>query len=252
MLEVSGLTVRFGGVTALHDVELVVDDGAVCGLIGPNGAGKTTLFNCVSRLVDPAAGSIRFDGTEVLHRKPHQIAALGIARTFQHLALVPAMSVRENVMLGAHYRGRSGFAAAALHLPMVRSEERAMAADAEEALRRVGLQELADRPVAGLAYGQLKRVELARAICERPRLLALDEPASGLSHGEVDELAKLLKRLAEELKLTLLIVEHHMGLVMRVCDQVVVLDFGQVIAAGPPDEVKRNERVIEAYLGAPA
>jgi branched-chain amino acid transport system ATP-binding protein len=252
VLEVSGLTVRFGGVTALHDVELVVDDGAVCGLIGPNGAGKTTLFNCVSRLVDPAAGSIRFDGTEVLHRKPHQIAALGIARTFQHLALVPAMSVRENVMLGAHYRGRSGFAAAALHLPMVRSEERAMAADAEEALRRVGLQELADRPVAGLAYGQLKRVELARAICERPRLLALDEPASGLSHGEVDELAKLLKRLAEELKLTLLIVEHHMGLVMRVCDQVVVLDFGQVIAAGPPDEVKRNERVIEAYLGAPA
>jgi branched-chain amino acid transport system ATP-binding protein len=252
VLEVSGLTVRFGGVTALHDVELVVDDGAVCGLIGPNGAGKTTLFNCVSRLVDPVAGSIRFDGTEVLERKPHQIAALGIARTFQHLALVPSLTVRENVMLGAHYRGRSGFAAAALHLPMVRSEERAMTEDADEALRRVGLEDLADRPVEGLAYGQLKRVELARAICEKPRLLALDEPASGLSHGEVDELAKLLKRLTEELKLTLLIVEHHMGLVMRVCDQVVVLDFGQVIAAGSPDEIKQNERVIEAYLGAAA
>jgi branched-chain amino acid transport system ATP-binding protein len=252
VLEVSGLTVRFGGVTALHDVELAVDDGAVCGLIGPNGAGKTTLFNCVSRLVDPVEGSIRFDGTEVLERKPHQIAALGIARTFQHLALVPALSVRENVMLGAHYRHRSGFLAAALHHPMVRREERAMTEDAEDALRRVGLEQLADRPVEGLAYGQLKRVELARAICERPRLLALDEPASGLSHGEVDELARLLKRLSEELKLTLLIVEHHMGLVMRVCDQVVVLDFGQVIAAGPPEEIKRNERVIEAYLGAAA
>jgi branched-chain amino acid transport system ATP-binding protein len=135
---------------------------------------------------------------------------------------------------------------------MVRREERAMTEDAEDALRRAGLEQLADRPVEGLAYGQLKRVELARAICERPRLLALDEPASGLSHGEVDELAKLLKRLSEELKLTLLIVEHHMGLVMRVCDQVVVLDFGQVIAAGPPEEIKRNERVIEAYLGAAA
>src|SRR5215203_4535324 len=171
MLEVAGLTVRFGGVTALHDVELTVGDGMVCGLIGPNGAGKTTLFNCVSRLVEPAEGSIRFDGTELLERKPHQIAALGIARTFQHLALVPALSVRENVMLGAHYRHRSGFLAAALHHPMVRREERAMADDADEALRRVGLEKLADRPVHGLAYGQLKRVELARAICEKPRLL---------------------------------------------------------------------------------
>ena len=249
MLEVAGLTVRFGGVTALHEVEFGVPDGAVCGLIGPNGAGKTTLFNCVSRLVDPVEGSIRFDGTELLERKPHQIAALGIARTFQHLALVPALSVRENVMLGAHYRGRSGFAAAALHLPMVRREERAMADDADEALHRVGISKLADRPVHGLAYGQLKRVELARAICEKPRLLALDEPASGLSHGEVDELVELLQGLED---LTLLIVEHHMGMVMRVCEQIVVLDFGQVIAAGSPAEIQRNDRVIEAYLGAAA
>jgi branched-chain amino acid transport system ATP-binding protein len=249
LLDVSGLTVRFGGVTALHDATFTVGDGSVCGLIGPNGAGKTTLFNCISRLAEPAAGSIRFDGTELLDKRAHEIAALGIARTFQHLALVPALSVRENVMLGAHHRHRSGFAAAALRLPGIGREERAMRTDADEALERVGLHAFAERPVAGLAYGQLKRVELARALCERPRLLMLDEPASGLSHGEVDELVDLLAGLGD---LTLLIVEHHMGMVMRVCDQLVVLDFGQVIASGGPEEVQRDERVVEAYLGAPA
>jgi branched-chain amino acid transport system ATP-binding protein len=249
MLEIAGLTVRFGGVTALHDVELTVPDGSVCGLIGPNGAGKTTLFNCVSRLVEPTEGSIRFNGTELLDQRPHEIAALGIARTFQHLALIANLSVRENVMLGAHHRSRSGFLAAALRLPRTRSEEHAAAADADAALERMGLTAIAHRPVGGLAYGQLKRVELARALCETPRLLALDEPASGLSHGEVNELADLLKQLTQELDLTLLLVEHHMGLVMKVSDQVAVLDFGRVIATGPPDAVRNDAKVVEAYLG---
>ena len=252
MLEVAGLTVRFGGVTALHDVELTVPDGSVCGLIGPNGAGKTTLFNCVSRLVEPTSGSIRFNDTEVLRRRPHEIAQLGIARTFQHLALIPSLTVRENVMLGAHHRSRSGFLASALRLPRTKHEEDAAAHDADIALQRVHLTELAGHPASGLAYGQLKRVELARALCETPRLLALDEPASGLSHGEVAELADLLKQLTQELDLTLLLVEHHMGLVMKVSDLVAVLDFGRIIAAGPPDQVRNDEKVIEAYLGAAA
>ena len=252
MLEIAGLTVRFGGVTALHDVELTVPDGSVCGLIGPNGAGKTTLFNCVSRLVEPQAGSIRFNDTEVLDKRPHEIAELGIARTFQHLALIGSLSVRENVMLGAHHRSRSGFLAAALRLPRTRHEEDAARADADAALARMDLTDIADRPVAGLAYGQLKRVELARALCETPRLLALDEPASGLSHGEVNELADLLEQLTQELDLTLLLVEHHMGLVMKVSDQVAVLDFGRIIATGPPEQVRNDEKVVEAYLGAGA
>ena len=235
MLEVAGLTVRFGGVTALHDVELTVPDGSVCGLIGPNGAGKTTLFNCVSRLVEPAG---RLDPLQ-RHRAARASARtrspqLGIARTFQHLALIPSLTVRENVMLGAHYRARSGLprrrAAAPAH------PARGGRGDARTPTRRSSAwtsPRLADRPVAGLAYGQLKRVELARALCETPRLLALDEPASGLSHGEVDELADLLKQLTQELDLTLLLVEHHMGLVMKVSDQVAVLDFGRIIADRP-------------------
>jgi branched-chain amino acid transport system ATP-binding protein len=252
VLEVSEVTVRFGGLVALDDASLHVEPGTVCGLIGPNGAGKTTLFNCVSRLVTPVAGSIRWDGHELLGRRPHQIADLGIARTFQNLALVPSLTLRENVMLGAHRTARSGFAEAALRLPRVRREEREMRVTADEALARLGLERLADHPAAALPYGTLKRLEIARALAQQPRLLMLDEPAAGLSHGEVDELAETLRALREDLGLTVLLVEHHMGLVMRVSEQVVVLDFGQVIAAGTPDEVRNDERVVEAYLGVAA
>jgi branched-chain amino acid transport system ATP-binding protein len=250
LLELDQVVVRFGGVLALDGPTFSVEEGEVCGLIGPNGAGKTTLFNCVSRLYTPVSGSIRFDGEDLLRLRPDQIAGLGIARTFQNLALVPGLSVRENVMVGAHHRGRTGFVSAALALPRRRSEERELREETDDLLERLGLADVADRPTAGLPYGTLKRIELARALCQRPRLLMLDEPASGLAHSEVEQLRELILGLRDELGLTVLLVEHHMGMVMPISDRVVVLDFGRKIADGPPDEVQREEAVIAAYLGA--
>jgi branched-chain amino acid transport system ATP-binding protein len=250
LLEVSDLVVRFGGVVALDGPSFAVEENQICGLIGPNGAGKTTLFNCVSRLYTPSEGSITFDGEDLLARRPHEIAPLGIARTFQNLALIHALSVRDNVMLGAHHRSRAGFASSALSLPGQRREERELREQADEALERLELAHVADLPAGGLPYGTLKRIELARALCQRPRLLMLDEPASGLSHREVDELRELIASLRTDLDLTVLLVEHHMGMVMKVSDNVVVLEFGCKIADGPPDRVQQDESVIKAYLGA--
>jgi branched-chain amino acid transport system ATP-binding protein len=250
VLAVRDLTVRFGGVTALDGVSFAVPAGQVCGLIGPNGAGKTTLFDCVSRLTRPRAGSIELAGRDLLALQPHQVAALGVARTFQHLGLVSSLSVRDNVMLGAA-GGRpgagAGFAASALRLPRVRAAERALRRGADEVLDRLGLAALAGHPAAGLPYGTLKRVELARALAARPTLLLLDEPASGLAHGEVDELAGLIQDVRGDT--AVLLVEHHMGMVMRLSDAVVVLDFGRVIAAGTPAEAREDPAVLEAYLG---
>ncbi|HWH29551.1 MAG TPA: ABC transporter ATP-binding protein [Mycobacteriales bacterium] len=246
--EASGITVRFGGLTALDDVSLHVDPGEVLGVIGPNGAGKTTLFNVVCGFLEPDAGTLSWRG-ETLHAlRPHQLAGLGIARTLQGVGLFPHMPVLENVMAGATARSKAGFLTALLGLPGSDHDEQALRERALAALADVDAVQYAGRLPGSLPYPVQKRVALARALVGEPDLLMLDEPAGGIGADDMEGLGETIRHLSG--KMAVMLVEHHMDLVMSVCDRITVLDFGKVIATGTPDQVRNDPAVLEAYLGA--
>jgi branched-chain amino acid transport system ATP-binding protein len=252
LLRIDDLSLTFGGLRVLDRIGLAVPRGLVCGLVGPNGAGKTSLFNCVSGLYRPDSGRIVIDGVDALRLAPHQLPGLGLARTFQQAWLDPTATVLDNVLVGGHTRIRGGAFSLALRLPSVRRDEARLRRRALDVLEYVDLADAADRPAGALPFGRAKRVELARALLAEPRLLMLDEPASGVAQADVDDLAELILRLRGELDLTIVLVEHHMGMVSAVTDKVVALVEGRTVAEGTAAQVRAHPTLIQAYLGTAA
>ena len=249
ILTAENVTMRFGGVTAVSDLSLKVDEGSIVGVIGPNGAGKTTLFNVLSGFYTPQEGDVRFAGKSIRGRKPFEICRMGMARTFQNIRLSPHMSVLENVMVGCHVRRRCPWWMAPLGLPMYYKEEKAITDKARDLVEHLNLAEYMDEKAGSLPYGAQRRLEIARALATNPTLLLLDEPAAGMNPQETLELTEFIGEIRKNFHMTILLIEHHMDLVMDIADRIYVLDFGKLIAQGTPEEIQSNERVIDAYLG---